>query len=133
MPSGRIISQLILSVFLSLLVSQSANAVGVGDISVKSRLGQPLLAEITLLTTPSDDLESIKAKLAPAAIYKRTGLDMEKARNLKFRVVNTGSGDAKIVITTIKGYNEPTLNFIIHILWDGGSIMKEYKLLLDPA
>jgi len=117
----------------SFLAFQSANAIGIGDISVKSRLGQPLLAEITLLTTPSDDVESIKAKLAPAALYKRTGLDIEEAQHLKFRVVKTGSGDVKIAITTSKAYKEPTLNFIIHILWNGGSIMKEYKLLLDPA
>jgi pilus assembly protein FimV len=133
MPSRRTISQLILSVLFSFLVSQSANAIGVGDISVKSRLGQPLRAEITLLTTPSDNVENIKAKLAPAALYKRSGLDMEKARGLKFKVVKTASGDVKIAITTLNGYKEPTLNFIIHIMWDGGSIMKEYNLLIDPA
>jgi len=133
MSSRKSIYQIIFSVLLTFLATQSANAVGVGDVTVNSRLGQPISADIALFTTPSDKVGSIKAKLAPADLYKRTGLDMTKARLLKFKVIKSDSGSVKISVTTSKTYNEPTLDFIIHIIWDDGSIMKQYNLLLDPA
>jgi len=133
MSPRKRIYQSIFSFLFTFLAVQSASAVGVGDITVNSKLGQPISADIKLFTSPSDKVGSIKAKLAPAELYKRTSLDMTKARLLKFEVIKTDSGDVKISVTTTKTYNEPTLDFIIHIIWDDGSIMKQYSLLIDPA
>jgi pilus assembly protein FimV len=115
------------------LFGGAAHALGVGDIMVHSRLGNPFHAEILLHTTPADNLLSIKVKNAPIEVYQKLGVDHSPASALQFSVVQDGNDKLRISMNTSKPFNEPVLNFIVQIEWGNGSLTREFTVLLDPS
>ena len=57
-----------------LLLSSTAMALGLGEIRVKSQPGQPLLAEIPIISTEPGELEQLQARLASPTTFERVGL-----------------------------------------------------------
>ena len=60
--------------FALALASASAAALGLGQIEVKSRIGQPLLAEIPIISSDPAELEELQARLASPETFARVGL-----------------------------------------------------------
>ncbi|MHB8911801.1 MAG: type IV pilus assembly protein FimV, partial [Lysobacter sp.] len=56
------------------LASAGAAALGLGQIEVKSRIGQPLLAEIPIISNDPAELEELRAGLASPETFARIGL-----------------------------------------------------------
>ena len=52
-----------------------AFALGLGQIEVKSQAGQPLLAEIPVISADPSELEGLQARLASPDTFRRIGLD----------------------------------------------------------
>lgn len=109
------------------------SAVGLGKLTVLSSLGQPLRAEIALLSVQKDELSSIVARVAPASVYKdanieRTGL----AASLKFAVAQRSNGESYLKVTSAQPINEPFLDVLIELNWTSGRLLREYTVLLDP-
>ena len=50
-------------------------ALGLGQIQVKSRLDQPLLAEIPIISSDPAELEQLQARLASPDTFRRIGLE----------------------------------------------------------
>ena len=57
----------------------SANAAGLGKLTVTSALGQPLRAEIELVAVQQDELSSIMARLASADAFKEAQIERSGA------------------------------------------------------
>ena len=56
------------------LASGAASALGLGQIEVKSRIGQPFLAEIPIVSNDPSELENLQAELASPLVFARIGL-----------------------------------------------------------
>ncbi len=109
-------------------------AMGLGEINVSSNLGQPLKAEIELVSVDKADKSSINAKLASAEAFKNAGIDYPYALpKLKFEVANRDNGDPYIKVTSPQAVNEPFVTLLIEVTWSTGKLMREYTFLLDPA
>ncbi|MDO8311865.1 MAG: FimV/HubP family polar landmark protein [Sideroxyarcus sp.] len=109
-------------------------ATGLGGINVSSNLGQPLKAEIELVSVDKADRSSISAKLASAEAFKKAGIDYPYALpKLKFEVVNLGTGESYVKVTSGQAVNEPFVTLLVEITWSTGKLMREYTFLLDPA
>lgn len=109
-------------------------ATGLGGINIISNLGQPLKAEIELVSVDKADRSSISAKLASAEAFKRAGIDYPYALpKLKFEVVNLGTGESYVKVTSGQAVNEPFVTLLVEITWSSGKLMREYTFLLDPA
>ena len=109
------------------------SAVGLGKLTILSSLGQPLRAEIALLSVQKDELSSIVARVASASAYKdanieRTGL----AASLKFAVAQKSNGESYLKVTSTQPVNEPFLDVLIELSWTSGRLLREYTVLLDP-
>ena len=118
---------------LSALQANFANAMGLGNLSVKSALNQPLNAEIKLLDTGDLDPSQIKIQLAGAEDFQRAGVDRDYfLTNLRFTVDMDGHGGATIKVTTREPVVEPYLNFVIEARWPNGRLLREFAVLLDP-
>ena len=118
---------------LSALQANFADAMGLGNLSVKSALNQPLSAEIKLLDTGDLDPSQIKINLANTEDFQRAGVDRDYfLTNLKFAVNIDGSGGGTIKITTREPVVEPYLNFVIEARWPNGRLLREFAVLLDP-
>ena len=75
MAGARVIGKLRMAVLTALLLAAgNAAALGLGQIEVKSRLNQPLLAEIPIISTTPGELEALQARLASPETFRRVGL-----------------------------------------------------------
>ncbi|WP_371365807.1 FimV/HubP family polar landmark protein [Pseudomonas sp. QL9] len=122
---------LAMAVFSAVMASQ-AQALGLGDITLRSALNQPLDAEIALLQVGDLTSEELVAHLANAATFDRLGVDRPTfLQNLRFTPVIRG-GRSYIHVVSTQAVREPYLNFLVEVERPNGSLMREYTLLLDP-
>ncbi len=119
-----------------LLISSSALALGLGEIRVKSAPGQPLLAEIPIISSEPGELEQLRAQLASPTTFERVGLPRPTGLvgNLDFAVALDEAGRPVIRVTTQEPVTVPVLNFLIEVDWGQGRLVREYSALVDsPA
>ena len=109
-------------------------ATGLGGINVSSNLGQPLKAEIELVSVDKADKSSISARLASADAFKNAGIDYPYGLpKIKFEVVNRDSGEPYVKVTSVQAINEPFVTLLVEVTWSSGKLLREYTFLLDPA
>lgn len=125
-----------LAIALSLLgafFTGFVQALGLGEVTVKSALNQPLNAEIELVNTAGLTNEEILPGLATREEFQKANVDrVYFLSDLRFEVVTGSKGKAVIVLTSKKPVREPYLNFIAELIWPSGRLLREYALLIDP-
>jgi len=123
-----------LSVAIALaLIGGNAFALGLGAIQVKSKLNQPLDAEIQVLSENAADAAGLDVKLATAEDFQRVGLDRGRlAIPIDFSVTTNSRGQSVIKVTSKDSVREPLLDFLVEVNWGKGKLLREYTLLLDP-
>lgn len=101
--------------------------------TVISALGQPLNAEIELLSTTPEELASLSARIAPSEVFEAQGI--EKASALSGVFVQVGKrpdGTPVLRLKSSQPINEPFLDMLIQVEWSSGRLLREYTALLDP-
>lgn len=108
-------------------------ALGVGGLDVSSGLNQPFDAKIPLVGAQQGELIDVKARLAEKDVFTRAGLERPfQLSMLKFAIVPTGEASGYIHITSREGVREPAMEFIVEVKWPGGSLQRQYSVLLEP-
>lgn len=123
-----------LAVALTLaLASGAAAALGLGQIEVKSRLDQPLLAEIPVISNDPAELEQLQARLASPETFARIGLEAPQGlvSGLQFAVALDNAGNPVIRVTSAQPVTEPLLTFLVEVDWGQGRLVREYSALVD--
>ena len=116
----------VLSAFL--FTSGNAAALGLGDLVVRSRLGQTLRAEIGLLEAPGQgNLGETCFRLGEAA----GGENLPVLTQGRLRLEQSG-GHNRLVITSLQTINEPVLQINVHV-GCGAELVRSYTLLIDPG
>ncbi|HEY0503628.1 MAG TPA: FimV/HubP family polar landmark protein, partial [Lysobacter sp.] len=115
------------------LASGAASALGLGQIEVKSRLGQPFLAEIPIVSSDPGELENLQAELASPLVFARIGLQppMGVVAQLQFTSALDAAGRPVIRVTSEQPVNEPLLTFLVSVDWGQGRLVREYAALVD--
>lgn len=116
------------------LLSGGADAAGLGKMSVMSGLGQPLRAEIELLSVSPDELAGIEAKLASVDAFRKAR--MERAMvvsDLQLTVDKRPNGQPVVRISSANPVSDPFVDLLIELNWSSGRILREYTILLDPV
>lgn len=134
MAGAGVIGKLRMAVLTALLLAAgNAAALGLGQIEVKSRLNQPLLAEIPIISTTPGELEALQARLASPETFRRVGLAPPSgaAANLQFSLGSDARGRPVIRVTTVAPVNQAVLNFLIEVDWGQGRLVREYSALVD--
>ncbi len=122
-----------LSMLLALaLGSSQAAALELGQIQVKSALGQPLLAEIPVNPDSPADLQNLSARLASAAEAAQAGIAAGPNVPLQFSVVEGANGNKVIRITSSAPVNDPYLDLLVEVNNGAGKSLREFTILLDP-
>jgi len=127
---------LYLSAALLALASSSAMALGLGDIRVLSRPGQPLLAEIPVVSADPSELQNLRVALASAVTFERVGLQRPTGlvSELQFELTINSQGRAVVRVTSQAPVETPSLSFLIEADWGQGRLVREYSALVDtPA
>ena len=117
----------------SALVWSSAQAAGLGRLTVLSSLGQPLHAEIELNSVSADEAGTLAARLANSESFRQANIDFNPALlSLRFTVEQRG-GRQFIKVTSSQPLNEPFVDMLVELSWNNGRLVREYTFLLDPA
>lgn len=117
----------------SALSSGMAHALGLGELTLKSTLNQPLVAEIELLDARGLNAGQVVPSLATSADFSQAGVDRQAFLNdLTFTPVLNASGKSILRITSSKPIRDPYMKFLVQVLWPNGRLLREYSLLLDP-
>jgi pilus assembly protein FimV len=118
---------------LLVIGSTGALALGLGDISMKSVLNQPMQAEIDLTSARDAELSEIKVSLASQEAHQRAGLSKSALlNNLKFTVEKTPDGNAVVRVTSLDAIREPFIEFMLQLEWPKGRLLRQYTVLVDP-
>lgn len=123
-----------LSLAISLALGAGhASAIGLGQIQVKSRLNQPLDAEIPVIVDRRGEAESLVVKLASAEEFSRIGIERSQIGvPLEFALGQSARGDTVIRVTSKEAVHAPFLDFLLEANWSNGRVLREYTVLLDP-
>ena len=123
--------QWLLAVVLSLL-SSGAMALGLGQIRVLSASGQPLLAEIPIISNEPGELENARARLASPETFARVGLQPPAGlvRDLQFEIAADAQGRAVVRVTSEAPVDVPAVAFLIEVDWGQGRLVREYSALV---
>jgi pilus assembly protein FimV len=110
-----------------------ATALGLGQIQVKSQPGQPLLAEIPIISTDPSELQGLQVQLASPETFSRIGLEPPQGivSTLHFEPALDTGGHPVIRITSPAAVRQPLLTFLIEVDWGQGRLVREYSALLD--
>lgn len=115
------------------LSPMTADAAGLGRLTVTSALGQPLRAEIELVSVQKDELGSIAARLASADAFREARLERSAfLQDIKFSVEQKPDGVSVIRLASTQPINEPFLDVLVELNWAAGRLLREYTVLLDP-
>jgi len=113
------------------LFASSSWGLGLGDITMKSYLNEPLRAEVELLDVQNLSADDIRIRLATQDDFDRVGIDRAYfLTNVRFEVVVNQNG-GKILLSTDQPLLEPYLDFLIETRWPAGRMLREYTVLVD--
>jgi pilus assembly protein FimV len=117
----------------AVLVTSVAQAAGLGKLTVLSALGQPLRAEIELTSVADGEASGLVAKLASSDAFRLANIEFNPALlSLRFNV-DQRAGRQVIRISSTQPLNEPFVDMLLELSWNGGKLVREYTFLLDPA
>ena len=118
-------------VCIALAVPCGANAAGLGRINVLSSLGQPLNAEIELLSVQKN--ETVYARFASPDTYQQANSTYNPAlAGARITVQQRKNGQMYLHATTSRSVYEPFLELIVELSSQHGRITRQYSALLDP-
>ncbi len=106
---------------------------GLGKINVLSALGQPLLAEIDLVSVSAEEFPSLAAKLASQDAYREANVAYpDGIGGFRFVIEKRANGQPFLKVVSNQPVNEPFLDLLIELNWASGRLLREYPVLLDP-
>ncbi|HEX7646977.1 MAG TPA: hypothetical protein VF450_06175 [Noviherbaspirillum sp.] len=116
----------------SIMLAANAQAVALGKLKVLTALGQPLQAEIELISTVPEEAGSLEAKVASFDTFRQTGIEYNPVlSSLRFAIDQRG-GRRVIRVTSPQPVNEPFVDLLLELRSNDGRLVREYLFLLDP-
>lgn len=118
----------------SALSSSMANALGLGELTLKSAQNQPLEAEIELLDVRDLTAAQLAPSLAPPEEFAKAGVNFSSAlQDLRFTPVINPNGRSVLRVTSSQPMPGPVVKFLVQVMWPQGRLLRDYSVLLDQA
>ena len=118
----------------SALSSGMAQALQLGEMTLKSKLNQPLSVEIELRDVGGLTAAEITPSLASPQAFVDAGVDRQAfLDDLTFTPVINPAGRSVVRVTSSKPLPDSYVRFLLQVQWPNGRLMRDYSVLLDPA
>ena len=116
-----------------LLMPWVADAAGLGKLTILSALGQPLLAEVDLVSVQKSEIAVLAARLAPPEAFARANITYSPALvGVRMSIERRADGQPYIKIISTRPVNEPFIDLLVELSWQQGRLVREYTALIDP-
>ncbi len=123
---------------ISAIFAGQALALNLGNLSIQSKVGEPLQAQISIQIDPSElsSIKDIQAALASPEMYQRLGITSSAAQaQLKVTVLKgTKEEPVAIKITSDEvlklAVNEIFLDALVELRWSTGLVRRVYTLMV---
>ncbi len=113
-------------------VAVSASALGFGQMTVYSGLGQPLRARIPLQGVGGHALDGIHVAIPSTSVFHKAGVaHANYLHDIKVKVVRNGS-QPYIRLRTNKPFRTPYLDLLLQIKVPGERMVREFTALINP-
>jgi len=118
----------------SALSSGMANALGLGELTLKSAQNQPLDAEIELLDVRDLTTAEVAPSLAPPEEFSKAGVAYPTyLEDLTFTPVINPNGKSVLRVTSSQPLPGTVVKFLVQVMWPQGRLLRDYSVLLDQA
>ncbi|MFJ4066485.1 FimV/HubP family polar landmark protein [Pseudomonas sp. NPDC089996] len=118
----------------SALTSGMANALGLGELTLKSAQNQPLDAEIELLDVRDLTAAEVAPSLAPPEEFSKAGVAFPTyLEDLTFTPVINPNGKSVLRVTSSQPLPGTVVKFLVQVMWPQGRLLRDYSVLLDQA
>ncbi|MDZ3990614.1 hypothetical protein PspTeo4_02656 [Pseudomonas sp. Teo4] len=118
----------------SALSSGMANALGLGELTLKSAQNQPLDAEIELLDVRDLTAAEVAPSLAPPEEFSKAGVEFPGyLEDLTFTPVINPNGKSVLRVTSSQPLPGTVVKFLVQVMWPQGRLLRDYSVLLDQA
>ncbi|WP_448197361.1 FimV/HubP family polar landmark protein [Pseudomonas putida] len=118
----------------SALSSGMANALGLGELTLKSAQNQPLDAEIELLDVRDLTAAEVAPSLAPPEEFSKAGVEYPGyLEDLSFTPVINPNGKSVLRVTSSQPLPGSVVKFLVQVMWPQGRLLRDYSVLLDQA
>lgn len=115
---------------LLLIAPWQGHAAGLGELRLESKLGQPLRAEIAVVSVKRGE-EVLSAQIASPDAYARAGLKPPEAlQDARVTLDQTRRGP----VIHVRGKHstaEPAFDLLVELRGPNGTVTRAYKILLD--
>ena len=110
-----------------------AHAAGLGKLTIVSALGQPLLAEVDLISVQEHELAALKVRIASPEAFTKANVQYSPALiGVRLSVERRSDGGPYIKIISTRPVNEPFIDLLVELSWPQGHLVREYTALIDP-
>lgn len=113
--------------------SAAAGAAELGRLSVRSRLGQPLDAEVGVFALKAGEEKGLTARIGSRASYRSAGVDYNPALAGVSATLARRAGRPVVRLRSTRAIDEPTLELLVELRSSAGVYRRVYTVLLDPA
>ena len=114
---------------LVLASASTARAAGLGELRLASELGQPLKAEIDIVSVQTAE-KDLAVRLAPSVHQAGAGIDPALS-SIRFAIVRRGERSV-LLVSTRQPVNGPYLELPIELRSNTAKVTRRYTLLLNP-
>ena len=111
-----------------LAAAATAQAAGLGKLTVNSALGEVFDADIDLVSVKPGELDTLSARIATADNVRPSPV----LRALRFSVEKRADGQPYVKVSSIAPVNEPSIDAPVELTWLQGRVQRQYSILLDP-
>ncbi|MNF51863.1 hypothetical protein D3C84_331930 [compost metagenome] len=116
------------------LSSGMAHALELGELTLKSTLNQPLVAEIELLDVRDLTAAELVPSLASPEEFAKAGVERQAfLDDLTFTPEINANGKSVLRITSSKPLPESFVKFLVQVKFPSGRLLRDYSVLIDPS
>ena len=114
-------------------LSLSVQALSMAGIEVQSHKGEPLRAEISVLSTTADEWAQLVVKVAPAERFEQLGLVFSPAiGQIQVELFESSDGSKRIRLLSPQAFSDHFVDLLIEAQTASGKWVKAFTLMLKP-
>ena len=115
------------------LLSMSVQALSLAGIEVQSHKGEPLRAEISVLSATAEEWAQLVVKVAPAERFEQLGLVFSPAMGqMQVELFESSDGSKRIRLLSPQAFSDHFVDLLIEAQTASGKWVKAFTLMLKP-